>query len=567
MISRLDSIVSTKTVWTNLLMKPIKLIITGLLILLLFSCSKPQKVQQPGCVAEEITTSNNNAIVETQSGKVVGYVDNDIYVYKGIPYAEAERFMPPHLPQPWDGIRSSRAYGPVCPQGKRTGWYSDEQAFAFDWDDGYQDENCLRVNIWTQGINDNKNRPVMVWLHGGAYSSGSSQELPSYDGTALCKKGDVVVVSLNHRLNVLGFLDLSAFGEKYASSGNVGLLDLVAALEWVQNNIRQFGGDPGNVTIFGQSGGGGKVSTLMVTPAAAGLFHKAIVESGSLLNIMESKYSRQIGLATMEELNIKATEIDYLNKIPYEKLLEAGNNAIRKIQKIADVEGFKALLFGWAPTVDGNILPLQPSHPKAMEQSKDIPLVVGSTLHEFTSSTYNPTLRNIDKEGAIAEIQKKYGDKTGEFLFAFKEAYPKYQPKDLLDVDFLFRPNVIKHATLKYGLQGAPVYTYLFTWESPVIDGIFRSTHCMELPFVFHNISRCNKMTGGTPGAYQLAEKMSSAWLNFARNGNPNTPDLPNWEPYTTFRGATMIFDENCNIKYHHDRDLIEIVNSFPGRM
>lgn len=546
-------------------MKLIQLFIASLLVLTTYSCTKSRQVQQTGFNVHEITSSGSGAVAETQSGKVAGYIDDAIFIFKGIPYAEADRFMPPHLPEPWEGIRSSRAFGPVCPQGKRTGWYSDEQAFAFDWDDGFQDENCLRINIWTQGINDKKGRPVMVWLHGGAYSAGSGQELPSYDGAALCKKGDVVIVSLNHRLNVLGFLDLSAFGEKYAQSGNVGLLDIVAALNWIKTNIENFGGDPDNVTIFGQSGGGGKVSTLMATPSAAGLFHKAIVESGSLLNTMECKYSRQIGLAIMKELDLQASQIDELTMVPYEKLLKAGNLAIQKIEKEARADGFDAFLFGWSPTVEGNILPLQPSNPKAMEQSRNIPLLVGSNMHEFTASTYIPELRNIDKASAVTEIEKKYGDRSSEFLLAFEKAYPNYQPKDLLDVDFLFRPGVIKHATLKSGIQGAPVYTYLFTWESPVIDGIFRSMHCMELPFVFNNITPCNKMTGGSSEAYQLAEKMSSAWIHFARTGDPNTATgLPQWEPFTIINGATMIFDTKCEIKYHHDRDLIEFVNSFP---
>lgn len=546
-------------------MKLIQLFIANLLVLTTYSCTKSRQVQQTGFNVHEITSSGSGAVAETQSGKVAGYIDDAIFIFKGIPYAEADRFMPPHLPEPWEGIRSSRAFGPVCPQGKRTGWYSDEQAFAFDWDDGFQDENCLRINIWTQGINDKKGRPVMVWLHGGAYSAGSGQELPSYDGAALCKKGDVVIVSLNHRLNVLGFLDLSAFGEKYAQSGNVGLLDIVAALNWIKTNIENFGGDPDNVTIFGQSGGGGKVSTLMATPSAAGLFHKAIVESGSLLNTMECKYSRQIGLAIMKELDLQASQIDELTMVPYEKLLKAGNLAIQKIEKEARADGFDAFLFGWSPTVEGNILPLQPSNPKAMEQSRNIPLLVGSNMHEFTASTYIPELRHIDKASAVTEIEKKYGDRSSEFLLAFEKAYPNYQPKDLLDVDFLFRPGVIKHATLKSGIQGAPVYTYLFTWESPVIDGIFRSMHCMELPFVFNNITPCNKMTGGSSEAYQLAEKMSSAWIHFARTGDPNTATgLPQWEPFTIINGATMIFDTKCEIKYHHDRDLIEFVNSFP---
>ncbi len=528
------------------------------------ACTTPEDNTQATCNSHEIVTSTNSSVVSTEAGEVAGYIENGIYIYKGIPYAEADRFMPPHSPAPWKGIRSSRAYGPVCPQGKRTGWYSDEQAFAFDWDDGYADENCLRVNIWTQGINDKKKRPVMVWLHGGGYSAGSGQELPAYDGAALCKKGDVVLVSLNHRLNVLGFLDLSAFGEKYAKSGNVGLLDLVEALKWVKNNIEQFGGDPQNVTIFGQSGGGGKVSTLMATPAAAGLFDKAIVQSGSLLNVMQPKYSRKIGLTTLNELGLKPSQIDELAKVPYEKLLEAANKAVLKIREEAGTEGLDALLFGWEPTVDGNVLPWQPADVKAIDLSKGIPLLVGTTLHEFTASAYNPALRNIDQEGAVNELKKRYGEKTHEFLSVFKKAYPNYQPKDLLDVDFLFRPKVLEQASLRCNKQGAPVYTYLFTWESPVLDGMFRSTHCMELPFVFNNISRCKPLTGGEPEAYKLAEKMSSAWISFAKTGNPNTGKLPTWKPYSIQEGATMLFNNNCEVVYNHDKELVELVNSFP---
>ena len=545
-------------------MKPIKLIILTFLVLIFWACTTTEDNTQATCNSHEIVTSTNSSVVSTEAGKVAGYIENGIYTYKGIPYAEADRFMPPHSPAPWKGIRSSRAYGPVCPQGKRTGWYSDEQAFAFDWDDGYADENCLRVNIWTQGINDKKKRPVMVWLHGGGYSAGSGQELPAYDGAALCKKGDVVLVSLNHRLNVLGFLDLSAFGEKYAKSGNVGLLDLVEALKWVKNNIEQFGGDPQNVTIFGQSGGGGKVSTLMATPAAAGLFDKAIVQSGSLLNVMQPKYSRKIGLTTLNELGLKPSQIDELAKVPYEKLLEAANKAVLKIREEAGTEGLDALLFGWEPTVDGNVLPWQPADVKAIELSKGIPLLVGTTLHEFTASAYNPALRNIDQEGAVNELKKRYGEKTHEFLSVFKKAYPNYQPKDLLDVDFLFRPKVLEQASLRCNKQGAPVYTYLFTWESPVLDGMFRSTHCMELPFVFNNISRCKPLTGGEPEAYKLAEKMSSAWISFAKTGNPNTGKLPTWKPYSIQEGATMLFNNNCEVVYNHDKELVELVNSFP---
>lgn len=534
--------------------------------LLLVSCTGKAVAEKQISQEGEVIASSDKAIVQTESGKVGGYIENGMYIYKGIPYAKAERFMPPVAPDKWEGIRSSRSYGPTCPQGKRMGWYSDEHAFAFNWDDGYPDENCLRVNIWTPGINDGKKRPVMVWLHGGGYAAGSGQELPSYDGANLAKKGDVVVVTLNHRLNVLGFLDLSAFGEKYAKSGNAGLLDLVAALQWVNKNIASFGGDASNVTIFGQSGGGGKVSTLLATPSAEGLFHKAIVQSGSMLRTMESKYSRRIGAAMVEELGLKPSEIDEIQKLPYETLLAAGEKAIAKVRAEADKEGVSSFIFGWAPTVEGDVLPAQPFDPQAPAQSKNIPLMIGTTLHEFTTSTYVPAFRSVTKEKAVEFLQKKYGNRTEEFLKAFEKAYPDYQPIDLIDIDLIFRPSAVEQAKLKAAQQGAPVYMYMFAWESPVLDGMFRSTHCMEIPFVFNNVVRHASMTGGGAEAQALGEKMSNAWLNFARTGNPNAEGLPTWEPYTIEKGATMYFNNTSEIKNNHDKELLEIVRAFPTR-
>jgi len=533
----------------------------------LLSCGDSASVKPHSrSIADEISASSTTAVVQTGAGKVAGYSDDGVCIFKGIPYAEAERFMPPVNPKAWDGVRSSRAYGPTCPQGKRTGWYSDDHAFAFDWDDGFTDENCLRVNIWTPGLTNGKKRPVMVWLHGGGFSAGSGQELPSYDGAALCKKGDVVVVSLNHRLNVLGFLDLSAFGDKYAPSGNVGLLDLVAALQWVNDNIANFGGDPSNVTIFGQSGGGGKVSSLLATPAAEGLFHKAIVQSGSMLQTMEAKYSRRIGMAIIEELGISPSKIDDIQKVPYEQLLDVGDKAVAKIRAEADREGQASFIFGWAPTVDGTVLPAQPFSPNAPEQARNIPMLIGSTVNEFCLSAYVPAYRNINMEQAKEILQTRYGDKTEDFIKAYAKAYPGYKPQDLIDVDMMFRPGVVDQARIKYEQRGAPVYMYMFCWESPVLDGILRSTHCMELPFVFDNIARCRPMTGGTKSAYALADKMSSAWLNFAKTGNPNDSSLPQWEPYTTDQGATMFFNDICEVRYHHDKELLDIEKTLPAR-
>ena len=532
-----------------------------------FSCREASSVHgRHGGSASAFDTSTQTSLLSISGGRIAGYVDGGIYTYKGIPYAVADRFQAPKPAPAWEGVRSCRAYGPTCPQGERSGWQNDEMAFAFNWDDGFPGENCLRVNVWTPGINDGGKRPVMVWLHGGGYSAGSGQELPSYDGANLARKGDVVVVSLNHRLNVLGFLDLSAFGEKYADSGNAGLLDLVEALRWVKENIAAFGGDPSNVTIFGQSGGGGKVCTLMATPSARGLFHKAIVQSGAMLRTMESRWSRRIGTATVEELGLKPNEIDRIGDIPYKELLAAGERAVSRVRAEAEREGISTFIFGWAPTVDGNILPAQPFDGRAPEQSKDIPLLTGTTKHEFSMSTYVSEFRNFDRDAAVNFLKSRYGDGAAQFAALYEEAYPGSSPLDLIDADFVFRPGTVELANLKCRQGGAEVYTYMFSWESPALDGILRSTHCMEIPFVFDNALVHASMTGGTDEAVALADKMSQAWIHFARSGRPYADGLPEWPAYNTDEGAAMIFDNECEVRFAHDRKVLDFVRRFPTR-
>ena len=237
-----------------------------------------------------------------------------------------------------------------------------------------------------------------------------------------------------------------------------------------------------------------------------------------------------------------------------------------RVKAEAEKEGISTFIFGWAPTVDGDVLPAQPFDPEAPAQSKEIPMMIGTTLHEFTMSTYVPFFRTIKEEQAVEFLREKYGDRTDEFLAAFRKAYPEYQPKDLVDVDFVFRPGAVEQARLKAAQQGAPVYMYLFAWESPVMDGMLRSTHCMEIPFVFDNTVRHASMTGGGREAQALADRMSGAWLNFARTGNPNAEGLPAWEAYTPEQGATMYFDNDCRVLHNHDKELLEVVRSFPTR-
>jgi len=507
-----------------------------------------------------ILAGNNVAIVQTEKGKVKGYLQEGIFTYKGIPYATADRFMPPIKPTAWQEVRSTMAYGPVCPTDA-TLTVNDEFEFAFNHNFGYQNENCLNLNIWTPQINDYKKRPVMVWLHGGGFTAGSSIELPSYDGENLAKKGDVVVVSLNHRLNVLGYLDLSAYGDKYKHSANAGLLDIVAALKWIKTNIAQFGGDTDNITIFGQSGGGGKVTCLMNAPSAKGSFQKAIVESGSYIeHFMDSSVAKQIAAALLNELNLQPAQIDSLQTIAYDKLNSAGKKALIKVQQslIAAGRDIPSFELNWEPVLDGSFLPFQPSDSAAKVISKDIPLLVGSTKNEFMP--FNISTRDIDMDKARELLQTKYGDKSTAFIAAVKKAYPTTEkPSDYTDIDMIFRPAVIRQANLKVVVGAAPVYMYLFAWQSPINDGIYKAMHCMDIAFQFNNINRCIEMTGGGKEAYNLANKISEAWINFATTGNPNTENLPVWLNYTPLNGATMIFDNNCELKYNFDKEILQI--------
>jgi len=492
-------------------------------------------------------------IVETLSGRVVGYVRRGISTFKGIPYAAstegANRFMPPVKLEPWSGVRSSRQFGCVAPQAARAGWANDEEAFMFSWDDGIQGEDCLRVNVWTPAVNDLQKRPVMVWLHGGGYAAGSGQELKAYDGENLARRGDVVVVSLNHRLNVLGYLNLAQFGAQYAASANVGMLDIVAALEWVRDNIAGFGGDPNNVTVFGQSGGGGKVNMLMGMPAARGLFHRAIVESGSLLRAGEQDASRHMADLLLNELDLNSSSIQELHIIPYEKLVAAGTAVTRALNFLPPdgVPDFRRIgnRLGFAPAVDGTILPAHPFDPKASPLSAHVPMIIGSTLNEFVTALNHPEYETLTAAQLEERVKAVFGEKTPAVITAFKRRTPTASPFDLWShiAASRVRQSAIQQATIKSAQGAAPAYLYWFTWQTPILSGRPRAFHCAELPFVFDNTDRCENMTGGGDEARALGAVMSDAWIQFARTGNPNHPGMPHWQAFAPDRKQTMIFD------------------------
>lgn len=521
-----------------------------------------------GCFAVQTTkaqlqTGENVAVATTESGKVRGYINNGIYTYKGIPYAEAKRFEAPQKPKSWANVRSSLTYGPVAPLMDATTFVMDEGEFVFHHDWGYTNEDCMRINVWSPSINDGKKRPVMFWIHGGGFTAGSSQELPSYDGEALAQKGDVVVVSINHRLNILGYLDLSAYGNKYKNSANLSVLDMKFALEWVKTNIENFGGDPANVTIFGQSGGGAKVNTLMAMPSAKGLFHKAINQSGSFRTAMLDKATTQaIGAEVVKEVGLSAENIDKIQEIPFQQLADAGKKALKTIADKMKAEGKPVIGFGlsWGPSADGDVLPYQLFSDEAFELSKNIPLMIGTTLNEFMP--FRGSLpKTTTEEQARTAIKKAYGDKTDAYIVAVKKAYPNAKPSEFMDYDVTFRPGAVVQANQKSALKGgSAVYMYMFDWQSPIMDGKYKAVHCMELPFVFNNIARCHEMTGGAKDAYELAEKMSQSWINFAKNGNPNHANLPTWEAYNATNTATMHFNTTCEMKPQMDKELFEVV-------
>lgn len=484
-------------------------------------------------------------VVKTTHGEISGSFRDSVYAFKGIPYAKAERFMPPQDPDAWDGIRECTDFGPVARQV--VPWYPDSVQ---------NEKELFSVNVWTRGIKDGKKRPVMLWLHGGGFHVGASNDPMTY-GEALARKGDIVMVSVNHRLNILGFLDLSACGEKYAHSANVGMLDIVKALEWIQSNIENFGGNPSDVTIVGESGGGGKVGTLMCMPSAKGLFHKAIIQSGTLISSMTKEKSQTLGLAVLGKLGLTPNEVEKLQTIAYPDLVKAGNEAVAEIA--GPRKPGSPIMFGFAPSADGEILLQQPFSPGFADISKDIPLMIGSTLNELMKTYYGK--KDMTSEEAKDSLAKDYGDQTEAYIELFAKAYPDYTPQDLLSIDKVFRPYTIRTADARAKETDSPLYVYLLAWKSPVDSASRGSFHGLDIPLAFNNVDLRPDWTGNSEEAWELAAKMSAAWINFAKTGNPNAQDLlPIWEPYTAENGVTMYFDHPCKIVNNHDRELMNLI-------
>ncbi|HTX16567.1 MAG TPA: carboxylesterase family protein, partial [Candidatus Baltobacteraceae bacterium] len=498
-----------------------------------------------------------SAIAKTQYGKVRGYIDDGVLTFKGVPYGAntggENRWLPAKPPKSWDGEYPALIYGANCPQRLHT--WTSEQTFLFQWTDGWQSEDMLKLNIWTSSLSGK--RPVMVYLHGGGFTFGSAYELASQDGAQMARHHDVVSVTVNHRLNVLGFLDVTSIGgPAYADSVNVGMTDLVAALRWVRDNIANFGGDPGNVMIFGQSGGGGKVNTLMAMPAAKGLFHRAAVESGSLMDAATADDSAKLGAAVLQQLGISPSQIDQIKDVPVDRLVGAGIAAIKSLATPMQLgRSFSLPRIGWQPMVDGTNLPAQPWDPAAPALSANVPLLVGTVLNEFSNALYDPSLSSMTDDQLKARVATTYKDQAAHIIDVFRAANPKATPGQLMSLISAapVRQGAITQAERKAAQGAAPAFNYWFTWQTPVLDGRPGAFHCSELSFVFDNTDRCAPMTGGGPGPRALAAKVSDAWINFARHGDPNHSGLPHWPAFTAAECPTMIFDTECVMKNDPD--------------
>lgn len=516
---------------------------------------------------DSISASSSGPYVETEYGRIRGCIRNGIHTFKGIPYGAdtsgANRFMPPRKPDAWTGIRSCLYHGSICPQ-PMTSFTDHEYSWLFSFIFSTQDEDCLHLNLWTPGL-DNRKRPVMVWIHGGRFSTGSAIELPSYDGENMARRGDVVFVGLNHRLNVLGYLNLANFGDNYALSGNAGMLDLVAALEWVRDNISNFGGDPGNVTLVGQSGGGGKISCLMAMPSAKGLFHRAIIQSGSTLTIGTMESSNENAEKLMKHLNFSPADVDKLQQMPVDELEKAaeGVDAPGPPMRTIRLNMFRSgVMPGWGPVAGNSALPQQPFDPNTPEMSASVSMLIGSNLNEHTNGVDKPDCFKMTVEGMEKYVRDTWQDKAAAIIQTARRMYPNANNFQILSAigGTGMRIRALEQLRRK-AEQPAPVYCYRFDWQTPVLDGRPMALHAGEIAFVYDNTARAENLTGNGPATRALATKMSDAWIHFAHNGDPNHPGIPHWKPFNASTSGTMVFDNQCDYREHLDDELIKLVS------
>ena len=495
----------------------------------------------------------NIAVAETSYGKVRGFVLRGITTFLGIPYGAdtsgINRFMPPQKPAAWTDVYPAVWWGNTAPQNMERRYGNAYASFVDHWNYDDVSEDCLRLNVWTPSL-DSKKRPVMVWLHGGGYANGNAIEQDGYNGENFSRKGDTVFVSVNHRLGPMGYANFGGFDKRYAASGNVGMLDLVASLEWVRDNISHFGGDPGNVTIMGQSGGGAKVCVLTAMPSAKGLFHKAVALSGVSLKAVDKNMSEKLGDYVLKEAALSSNEMDKLQQMPWKQYYEIATRALTKFREEMKLPPMGT---GFAPTVDGDFLPQHPYNPVATPLADNVPMIICSTFNEQAPSRTDAKLEQIDLEGVKAKLKDRFGDKTDAIVTSYANAFPNKKPIEIWSMVASNRQNAIAMADSK-SKQKAPVYVAWFGWQPPMFDGRMRAFHCIDICFWYYNTDLMYTHTGGGARPRKLSTKMSDALIRFMKTGNPSGTGL-NWTPYQSANGETLILDDEPVMKNDPDRE------------
>ena len=504
---------------------------------------------------QQLFVGDNIAVANTQYGKVRGFILRGIHTFLGIPYGAdtsgSNRFMPPQKPNPWTETRPAVWWGNTAPQIMDNRYANQYASFVDHWNYDDVSEDCLRINVWTPTL-DQKKRPVILWLHGGGYTNGNAIEQDGYHGENLSRFGDVVFCSINHRLGALGYSQLSAAGG-HPASGNVGNLDMVASLEWIRDNISNFGGDPGNVTIIGQSGGGSKVTTLMNMPSAKGLFHKAVALSGSSLSGTNKEFAEKVGLKIMEEAGLKAGDIKGLQKLTWREYIDIANKAAAKMGD--EAKRMNIARAGFSPVGDGQYLAAGVFFKDSSHFSADIPLLINTTFHEQSPSRTDSSLEKITLSGVKEKLKSRFADQTDKIVDAYAQNFPEAKPVEIWALINSNRKNAISAANVKAGQKKAPVYVSWFGWQPPLFDSRMRAFHCDDICFWFYNTDLMLTHTGGGKRPRALSDKMAKSFLNFARTGNPNGGGLPNWKPYTAEKGETMVLNDQSMLALDPDRE------------
>ena len=496
---------------------------------------------------------DNIAVATTEYGQVRGFVLRGINQFLGIPYGAdtsgKNRFMPPVKPAAWKDIKPCVWWGNTAPQIMEKRYANAYASFVDHWNYDDVSEDCLKLNVWTPAI-DSVKRPVVVWLHGGGFTNGNAIEQDGYHGENLSRLGNIVFCSINHRLGPFGYSHLKSAGG-HPHSGNVGNLDMVAALEWVKDNIANFGGDPNNVTIIGQSGGGAKVTSLMNMPAAKGLFHKAVALSGTSLTGVNKEYAEKLGLKVMEEAGLQPGEIEKLQQIPWRQYIDITTRAVEKFAE--EAKKMNISRGGFSPVADGVTMNDQPFFSDPNHFSADIPLIINTTFHESSPSRTDASLEEITLAGVVEKIKPRFGAEAGKIVEAYSQNFPKAKPVEVWAMILSNRKGAIAAADAKVSQRKAPVYVSWFGWQPPLFDGRMRAFHCDDICFWFYNTDLMLTHTGGGKRPRALSSKMAKSFLNFIKTGNPNGGGLPSWKPYTKENGETMILDDACALVNNPD--------------